>query len=250
MSAENNQMLKKKLRSRQRFCRVDWDVVPAVCVAINGVVSLDPTPVGPSGRLQLFIAFCASYQRDGIRAVSNSAAPASSDDLGRMPKIVTSQGNMLRWWWGAVRPAARRAFVNGSMANQHTTTLFNTTTQTLLVNVKHPVLKAVAQHNKKNKKAPVTAHVSHSVLRMPLSREFSDFSHCAETSAVCRGVALLRRANFWKRDSPGRVDTSSAVSSRAPIWRFWYEGRTWPTRRPPFTTLNLITTDDQTVANW
>ena len=32
---------------------------------------------------------------------------------------------------------------------------------------------------------------------------------------------------------------ASAVSSRALIWRFWYEGRTWPTRRPPKTTLNL-----------
>ena len=35
---------------------------------------------------------------------------------------------------------------------------------------------------------------------------------------------------------------ASAVSSRALIWRFWYEGRTWPTRRPPKTTLNLIIT--------
>ena len=35
---------------------------------------------------------------------------------------------------------------------------------------------------------------------------------------------------------------ASAVSSRAPIWRFWYEGRTWPTRRPPNTTLKLIIT--------
>ena len=26
---------------------------------------------------------------------------------------------------------------------------------------------------------------------------------------------------------------ASAVSSRALIWRFWYDGRTWPTRRPP-----------------
>ena len=35
---------------------------------------------------------------------------------------------------------------------------------------------------------------------------------------------------------------ASAVSSRALIWRFWYEGRTRPTRRPPKTTLNLIIT--------
>ena len=35
---------------------------------------------------------------------------------------------------------------------------------------------------------------------------------------------------------------ASAVSSRALIWRFWYEGRTSPTRHPPHTTLNLIIT--------
>ena len=35
---------------------------------------------------------------------------------------------------------------------------------------------------------------------------------------------------------------ASAVSSRALNWRIWYEGKTWPTRRPPYTTLNLIIT--------
>ena len=39
------------------------------------------------------------------------------------------------------------------------------------------------------------------------------------------------------------------VASRTLIWR-WYVGRTWPTRRPLFSTLNLIFTDNQMVTNW
>ena len=49
-----------------------------------------------------------------------------------------------------------------------------------------------------------------------------------------------------KKEERKRLDWgASAVSSRALIWRFWYEGRTWPTRGPPQTTLNLIFTDNQ-----
>ena len=54
---------------------------------------------------------------------------------------------------------------------------------------------------------------------------------------------------FWRREisiyrtEMKRLDWgASAVSSRALIWRFSFDGRTWPTRRPPKTTLNLIIT--------
>ena len=70
-------------------------------------------------------------------------------------------------------------------------------------------------------------------------------SHLRET---CEGLA--RDLNLEKRKviievkwREKRLDWgASAVSSRALNWRIWYEGKTWPTRRPPYTTLNLIIT--------
>ena len=57
--------------------------------------------------------------------------------------------------------------------------------------------------------------------------------------SICR-TEMKREERKEERE---RLDWgASAVSSRALIWRFWHAGGTWPTRRPPCTTLNLITT--------
>ena len=77
------------------------------------------------------------------------------------------------------------------------------------------------------------------------SKLFQNVHFSNETRGVAQGTPArgLRGTWIWRREISVYLDWgASAVSSRALIWRFWYEGRTWPTRRPPFTTLNLIIT--------